>query len=282
MNKNKNEDKNNDVSWVGTVLQSSFKMIGDHYFGTRAKFNEEKVLVLSRNIDFISDIDKAREFLKIPKLDPSNDFREFEYQGRRMEDSGFLYRKNNNYIVKFEREIRKILKKYELPINFTDWIEHAVLYKKFLKTVPKYNSEIVDQIVHDTKEAKRIGLTTREKQFIRDYIRLKIKVEKLTDEKFKYFYKVMCEKIEKSKNFHRPSKSIKTAIKAINKTETTKYHDPTNKTVYESHFSFIDLAQKLIDKDLNELEVKKIANRLRQQKHRINRKILPKISKKLA
>jgi hypothetical protein len=276
VNKNKNEDKNNDVSWVGKLLQSSFKMIGNHYFGTRAKLNKEKVLVLSRNNDFISDIDKVREFLKIPKLDPSNDFRVFEYQGEMMEDSGFLYEKNNNYIVKFEREIRKILKKYELPINFTDWIEHAVLYNKFLKTGPKYNPEIVSQISHDTKEAKRIGLTTREKQFVKDYIRLKIKTEGKNQKDFDNFYKTICKALVKSKNTRRQSKNISIAIKTLNKPNEVKEYDWTEEKEITHKFSFNDLAQKLVDKDLNELEIKKIANKLRQQKHRINRKILPK------
>lgn len=275
MNKNKNEDKNNDVRGLGNVLQSSLKMIFNHYFGIRAKLNEEKFLILSKNIDFISDIDKARELLKIPKLDPSNDFRVFEYQGRTMEDSGFLYRKNDNYIIKFEREIRKILKKYELPINFTDWIEHAVLYKKFLKTVPKYNPEIVSQIAHNTKEAKRIGLTTKEKQFVKDYIRLKVKTEGKNQKDFDNFYKTICNALVKSKNTRRQSKNINIAIKTLNKPDEFREYDWTEEKEIIHKFSFNDLAQKLVDKDLNELEIKKIANRLRQQKHRINRKILP-------
>ena len=270
----KNKYNNERVGGFGEVLQSSLQKLGEHYFGTRAKLNEEKILVLSTNDNFISDINKARIFLKIPKLDPHEDFRTFEYDGGTMEDSGFLYGKNNNYIVKFEREIRKLLKKYSLPINFTDWIEYAVLYNKFLKIVPKYNSGIIDQIAHDTKEANRIGLTTKEKQFVKDYIRLKMKTEQMPKQEFDYFYKTICSKIRNSKNHYRPSKSITTAVKALNKPNIKNEYDWTTGKESKIHFSFEELADKISHNKINELETKKIAGRLRQQKHRILRKIL--------
>lgn len=271
----KNKDKNNILNGFGDILQSSFGKIGEHYFATRAKLNREKVLVLSKNIDFISDVDKARMFLKVPNLNPDDDFREFKYQNKTMEDSSFLYGKNNNYVIKFEREIRKILKRYELPINFTDWVEHAVLYKRFLKTVPKYNAGIIDQIVHNPKEARRIGLTTKEKQFIKDFVRTKMKMGKRPKKEFDYFYKKICSIIAKSKNFRRPSRSIKTATKALNKPNIQKYYDYTLGKETTPHFGFKELADKISFNNQNEPTTEKIANRLRQQKYRIKRKILP-------
>ncbi len=272
MDKNKNEYKNDEPWGLSDILGPFLKEIAEHYFGSRAKFNEEHLLFISNDHEFQEDIKKIRKELKIPKLDPKEDCRIFENKGQTIEESGFIYGKSEKFVARFEEKIRSILVKHKLPLNFTDGIEYAVLYGKLSKQIPKYNPEVVNQIIKNPKELKRIGLTIQEKKFVKDFVKMKMEKANLPKEKFKYFYKKMCEGLSKSRNNYRRSRTIKTAIKAITKPKVIHEYDWTKGKEETTKYNFKDLAQQISNKELNETEANKESNTLRQQKYRIKRK----------
>ncbi|MDP4031308.1 MAG: hypothetical protein Q8P60_00380 [Pseudorhodobacter sp.] len=270
--------KRRSISWsfkelFGPILKTPMDY---KWFGVRKNLNYEKALFLPISKDFNKDILSIKEEFKVPKLSPDEDYRLIMNTEIEFEDSNWLSGKPTKFINKWEKYIKELINKYELPTSFIDWVEWNILYGK-PKTYPHYNIETFSEIIRNPQEASRIGLTTNEKKLLLEYLRFIIKS---TNGKRKSILKKsfirLKEVIKISKNRRRGIRSLETSLIAYKKPKTETYHDTSigkqGKDVTKS-YSYRKLAIDHFDIDIEddkefEEEVVKKAAHLRKQKER--------------
>ncbi len=261
----------NNISWqLKELLEPILKGFTAKHFGSRAVFNNEDWEYLFRSKTFKNDLRETRDELDIPKLKPEEDYRviQVDYDGKNEEvsESDWVHSLTNEQFDKFDKKVKWLLDKNDLPLNFREYIEFYLLYGKKPKGTPKYNLGLFNQILKYSEELKRIPLTIGEKKIIKFYIRDVYGERIKKDKSLKKAYKELMQSLAQSKNKRRRRKSFSTAIKAVNKPKRKRieYDKP------EERYTYRNLATDLTNKDLNENETKKKAARLRKQKQRLN------------
>jgi hypothetical protein len=259
------------AKFIQNTLQSFMK----EGFSTREKFNEESYYLLTKGLlkeSFKQDIQKTRKVIKIPKLDPEVDYQRIIAIEGEMDESSWLYGKNDDFINKFESQVTFLLHKYKLSESFRDWIEMSVLYD-IPKYFPHYNVEFMMET--NTQEVKRTPLTSAEKQLARkrlpDMLGFKKRPPKKLEDEYKTFNKIL----DSSKNTRRPYRTIKTAHKTL---RIGKKDDlALDETAYQRNagtITYDDLVSRVYSEDVEEKQgPKKLNARLRKQKERLLKRL---------
>ena len=185
----------------------------DDLFGARSKINRERKLLLEEDVEFKADIEKIRKAEHIPRLNTRSDFQtaifEHDSDPELMTFSYYLDYLGKNKKLRIRRAVRDILLRYKLPLNFHDWVLHYLLYGHFQSGTPRYNWNLLQQVIDNPEEAERIGLTTKEKRFWLQWYRFVRKIKNgRIPEKYAKEYKMLLAAFSRSKNNFRRSRKF--------------------------------------------------------------------------
>lgn len=239
-------------------------------YDTRLSINKGDALLLTYSINFNQRIKSIRDKFNIPNLTAKDDFYgnfiTDEY-GREAEinDSYWLDEQGSKVQNQFEHEIKKILINYKLPSNFYDWIRGYILYGK-PNFLPLFNFEVTWYAENDIEELRRVGLTTKEKKSLKNYMRLKLGIKKggrptkETQKKYNDFIK----NIDSCKSKRRGYKNLDLTLKllSMNKKETFE------KQYWEIMDNIYDELNKNKDVAKSFKQEKRINQQLRKRKSR--------------
>lgn len=159
------------LDWSLSELAPISRKMFDDMLTPRPKVNWERTQTLQEDPEFLARLEMIRQREKISKnLKFETDVRAdiVSYGDGEMEivESYFLdYEIGKLRRKRIQNEIASILKDYSLPLNFHDWIQCLLLYRKPLNGTPRYNWDLLDQVMSDPDEAKRIPLSSAEKKF---------------------------------------------------------------------------------------------------------------------
>jgi hypothetical protein len=144
---------------------------------TRKRFNQENVLLLLKNDLFLNEVKQIQKSLKIPKLNIEDDlqdgFVDMEDETINVATSEWLDQQSKTKRITLKRHINKLIDRFELPLNFYNWLEAYILYRKS-PYKPLFNSNYIDDFIRIPKERERIGLTTQEKEFMLECVKLEL------------------------------------------------------------------------------------------------------------
>lgn len=241
------------------------------WFNTRNSLNHEKALFLLQDVRFLSDVTAIKKNFGIPKLNPKVDHVEIRSQDFTIEDSDWLRGKSEAFIDEWERQIKVLLTKYGLPLDFIDWIEWNILYGK-PKNYPHYNIEVLIEIIKDPEAANRAQLTSSEKELFIAYLGFIVKSAKgKRKNTLKKSFPTLKRSLQQSKNNRRRLRTLGTAMKALKKpkSETSlDMHKGHSGEYVTKHYSYNRLATEILNVEKEE-ETKKASARLRKQKERL-------------
>lgn len=261
--------KSSELSPLAKGIQDYLQDFADeNFFGTRKALNIEVVTYLHKSEEFANDLKSVREKLNIPLLLPERDV--VEYEATQWDIEAYsAWLSANKKIRAFERELDQLFTKYILPKNFHDWLEWYILYRTKPPWTPNYNWDMLEQILKDKNETKRIPLTTKEKKFARWQFRYLTKSKKgRPSKKYANAYQELLQALAQSKNTARRSRTLNQAIKTIKKGTVETYYDPVEEKIISERPTYKKLAVK-IKKDASEQERDKLASTLRKQNQRV-------------
>lgn len=247
------------------------------FFNTRKELNMEMATLIDIEKSFLQNFKIIRNEFKIPYLEPEDDIEliSIDENGKEiiLTKSKYL----DSIINKKEKgliqnKIKWLLERYNLPLNFKDWIQYYLLYNKKPNWVPLYNWEIIDQIISDKNEALRIPLTTEEKKYIKAQFRKVFSMEKgRPTKKLKEKYNELLSIFKKSKNSLRRSGAFEDISHILDKGDKTYEQVAEDIAKYNLVASGEDL-DKLKKFDIY-LEKEKVIQALRKQKERLKKRI---------
>ncbi len=267
------------------------------FFKTRKKINEEMAFLIDLNESFALNLEEIRKYFKIPELEPEDDI---ELTSKNNDEDEALFSKSeylDSYITKQKKKkikkgIKWLLEQYNLPFNFEEWVQYYILYKQKPAWVPKYNWELLHQIIDDKSEALRIPLTTDEKKYIKQMFRKIFSMETgRPNKKLKKTYNKLLIELQKSKNKIRQSRTLENVPDILDKKNKTDFtHKINEKTgnITRRAQEYRDIARQIVnkkiskmnDKELNQLgedwefdEEDRITRNLRKQKERLAKRI---------
>lgn len=195
------------------------------WFEVRKHLNEESALFLPKSKEFKADLAVFLKEFDVPKLNIGEDYTVIHTSEYEIEDSTWLGGHSNEFINRWETGIKKLLNKHHLPESFRDWVEFNILYGKS-KYYPHYNVETILTIIIHPEEAKRIGLTTQEKEFMLYVLRSAVESTKgKRRSALRKSYVILKEVIAKSKNTKRRLRTLKTALKTLDIGKKETYYD---------------------------------------------------------
>lgn len=208
---------------------------------TRALLNKELVVLLTIDTEFKDDCQKIRKHIGIPpKYDyvfdekeahePTEEELDFNFdndviyrslsdsEGREIlyTDSAYILSLDKRKQIEFKKSIFNLLVKNGLPLNFFYWAKAFVLYDKIPEIKPIYNWNIVDQIIMNPSESKRIGLTSQEKNYIKQEFRrfCGIKTGR-PPKKFQRVLKELDKILSQNKNSNRRYRSLDKVLRIL-------------------------------------------------------------------
>lgn len=251
---------------IKRYLEPFLKKVAEGYFGPRARFNREDKTYIFQDIDFENDIREARIDLHIPKLNLDDDFILMPVNEEDEEyDSVWVNKIPKDQFDGFNKKIKWLLHKYNLPLNFRSSIEIYLMYRKKPKTTPLYNSGLLSQVLANPEELKRMPLTTQEKKLIKDYLRY----QNGKDQNLQSEFDKLLQGLAQSKNKRRQMRTFNSAMKASKKKRRHKYHDYTKGKDVEPIYTFLDLAENLAKTEITDKQARQKAATLRKQKQRL-------------
>ena len=250
-------------------------------FGKRAKLNFELWELLKRDTTFVADLRKARQdkTMKIPNLKASLDIRSafVQYGDSEMEVTESYYLSSLSPEKKkiINNRIKSILNKYKLPLNFYEFVQYVLLYKKFPKGQPLFNLEFLDQIENNPNEATRLPISTIEKKFIFRLFRMRrgIKEGRMPKKYAQEFKKLKTMLDSSAKDGRRRMRTIDDALKILDmeKEEVAEPDTDTGSTVFRKkkmRDQAVEKANLELSKDAEDREFA----RLRQVKSRLSKR----------
>ena len=266
------KSKKNKISPLAQAMQDFVRAFADNeYFGTRKALNTESVAYLHEDKGFQEDLKAIRRRLKIPRLQHEYDVVSYDTDENNIEAfSQWLYSEGKE--VQFDQEIEKLFVKYSLPKNFRDWLHWYILYRTKPPWTPFYNWDLLEQLVKDKGEAKRIPLTTKEKKLVKNAFRMVTKSKRGRPKReVAKAYKELIQVLDESKNTQRRSRTLKQGMKTLKKGKVEKYFDPvTEKTIVEKP-TYKKLAVQMKE-NINDKARDRLAATLRKQNERIKKR----------
>ena len=266
------------------LLSLALKAQASKSFDTRKAFNDEKVWVLTRGHrkdEFRDELEKIRIKLGIPRLNQKNDWVTISSPtgDSEMDESSWLYGRDEKFMNEFEAAVTTVLQKYKLPNNFREWVELQLLYRKIPKTFPIHYFDLAFDLIVTPKWVNTTALTTKEKKFAKKLISEILGFKKRPPKKLAQQYKKIRNLLDQSKNRQRRMRTIKTAIEAVKKPKNITYHNFNVGTEGEDvteRYTFERLAEEVLEKqketgseEKEKALLKKKAARLRKQKQRL-------------
>ena len=199
------------------ILQKTF----DELFGPRAKINRERWDFLQIDPEFKARVQSIRETEKIPKINPDLDikagFIPHDYWEEEVVVSHYLDSLGRTKRARIERAIENLLQDFSLPLNFHDWVQYLLLYRKPMKGTPRYNWYFLDDIINNQKEARRLPISSKEKKFwLREFRwRLGIKNGRVPKQYAKAYNELIRLLDSAPKNKQRRMRTFDSAMEAI-------------------------------------------------------------------
>lgn len=273
---------NSKLSLSEFVVQEGVKILSEESFGPRREFNLENAQLISNDQWFLKQLTEVRKKYKIPKLKASSDLKEIEYhdffddQGVDVIDAESKWLNNQNKEVQDQINgwIRLILGYYSLPQNWDIWIEGYLFYGK-PKYVPKYNWELTYDVIDDPERIMSIGLTTQEKDFVKDQVRKKLGIKGKPNRKLQKIYREFLERLSLIKNFRRRSPTLTDTIKVVrkHKKEIEVFNDENEWINMRNTYKSIIASGA----DIDEKKEKKSVNKIKKRAQRLKQKISPSL-----
>jgi hypothetical protein len=261
-------DSKESTDWGLAGLAPTFRKLFDGLTTPRARLNWERSQTLIEDPEFLARLEQIRQKEGIPKnLNPENDVRvEFVPHGDEdveVVESYFLdYEANAKRRADIEKAINALLVEYVLPLNFYDWVQHMLLYRKPPRGTPRYNWELLWQLSKDPTEVERVPLSTAEKKFWLSTFRtrLGLKVGRMP-KKYANAYGQLKALFAKSKNTLRRSPTMDDTLYLIDLQKRAAKKGAAEK------FTYRDAVAELTDLE-TETEFDREAATLRQRKSR--------------
>jgi len=202
------------VSRVSPLMRIGSKMLDfelSKYFKVSDELNYERASLLLSNDKFLKDIQLSRKKISIPDLDPKTDIVLIEDFGI----SNWLESSSQAVKNRLDQRIKRILKKYYLPINFYDWLESYLLYNREPYGFPIKSMGALWE--NFERLNPKLPLTTGEKKFLKEYLRQKfnLKTKGRLPKKMAKAYKVFLENLSKIKNTKRRLRNMEIALRAL-------------------------------------------------------------------
>ena len=160
--------QNEFLSSLATILRE----YTDTFFGPRPHLNDERWEVLKGDRNFNRRLEEIRVRERIPILSLKDDIwvhwitiDDASGDGTDISGSHFMDSLSATKRRRIERAMKSILYDFSLPLNFKDFIQGMLLYRKASNGMPRYNWDFLDQILENPAEARRLPISTAEKKF---------------------------------------------------------------------------------------------------------------------
>ncbi len=205
-------------------LQNFLREVVDRkYFGSRKEFNDETITYLLKGDQFKQDVVRIRKALNLPKLNEGDDI-VVPQDELLLPESIWLSSQSKEIQIKFEAEINRLIQCYHLPRNFVGWLRHFVLYGK-PAWKSHYNFDLTAQVLSDPKELERIGLTTQEKDFIKEQVRKILGIIRRPNQQASQLWGKLLRRLNSSKNSRRRFRRLESAIKTTRIRQKVQVYD---------------------------------------------------------
>lgn len=265
--------KNKDISPLAKFLSLTVKSQMEKWFKVRKELNREIVAYLRAIGDFKADLRRVRKQFRIPKLSPKEDIREIPFEDSSYEESDWLHGQKDSVQQSFHQEIEGLIKKYDLPQNFYDWLDYYILYGT-PPFAPLYNPGLVQQIIKNPDEVSRIPLTSGEKKFLKQITGWMLGVKKRPNKDLKTTYKMVQSELQAflatSKNKRRKFRTLSTALKTSKVGRLRKEYDAVSKRITYKDLIPDLYSEKEEEKLLSdEKKLKNTLAKLRKQRQRL-------------
>lgn len=256
---------------LNPLMKDFRELIDKNGRGIRKILNQEKADVFPKDPKFREEIQNIREKLCITNLEPEKDIINIDQEN--VGSDWLQYTASEEERKKFNAVITKLLHKYELGLNFKDWMECTVLYGDFSLWSPLYDFDLFEQLISNPEEARRIPLTTAEKKYLKQFFRKILNVSRsgLLPKKYKTIFSDFCKILNLGTNSRRRMRSFDLAVKTLKHGEVVEHIDTVTqektkgKIAHSIIVSEIDIPN---EKDSHNAEKKLIQNS-RKQKERL-------------
>lgn len=273
----KSPKKKNDLT--ERILDLAKIMIEERFFGTRKAFNEERIKCFKHpeaNKKFLDEIRRIRKKYDIPKLVPNKDIYCFPIEDYMDCDSRWLFLRDKRDKRELKKEINLMIKNFDLPQNFFNWIQNYILYNQIPPWNPFYNWELPFQVKNNYLQP----LTTQEKNYLKSFFRHKLNIKRRPPKDKLKIYKKICQLINiLPKNKKRQFRSVDTALETLTK-RNVKYRDEVEFKEKKYKETYENLADRIYPDDESFGQSKKFGQRLRKQNQRLKKRIPEMIDKK--
>lgn len=246
-------------------------------FDFRAEVNRERWLFLSRDKEFLGQIQNIRKVCNIPEglevfSDMKTGFIPVGDEDVDVAESQWVWSLNKKDRKKFEAELEDVLRRYRLPRVFSSFILHLILYRRLPEGLPLDDWELFPRLFENPLEVRQMDLTANEKFHARAYFRAKLGIKngRVPDE-YKNLYKKFTSELKSSKNVHRRSPhTLKTLEILIRKEKPWTERDNATGKEIQKRRTYMDIAAELDPEENISLESdKKVAARLRKRVSRL-------------
>jgi len=251
------------TSIVGQVIKQADLLIDDKYFLASKGLNEERAKLLPTNKNFKKEILLVRKKLNIPNLLMEEDILLAEETTK----SKWLELSGKKHIL--DEEIKKILQKCYLPINFYDWLESYILYGKKPSWSPIRSG--FDLLVDYDRLNPQTPLTSGEKKYLTHSLRKIFDLDGRgrIPKKLSIAWKQFLNNLSKIKNTKRRYKNLSLYFKILtSKKEKIEDAKESGETFFREKTTYADIVPIIYNCDMSPKEQQKVAKRLRKIKSR--------------
>lgn len=184
--------------------------------------NKEQSLGLQSNKKFLRSLDRARMTLKLPtNLNPHTDIKTVLVSitdgETHIEESLYFNSLTKEKREKHNEQIVKILRAFNLPPHFQDYILHWLLYRKPSNAIPMFDWELLRRIIEEPGEVRWEKLSTTQKKFLQWQFKMLMGMKQHGRplEQHAKVYRSFKYLLSGSKNRNRRSKTLEETTKAL-------------------------------------------------------------------
>ncbi len=257
---------NFELSDLTPFLQKAF----DNALSPRAKINRERAVFLSEDSSFHIRLEQIRKENQIPHLTPEKDIYVVEipmHQPATSEAFSFYLEQEIGRAskIRIEKALKSVLVEYGLPLNFYEWVQYFLLYRKRPSGIPRYNWELIDQLAENPDEAKRIPLSFAEKKWWLWIFRSRVGIkEGRIPKKFANAYSELKSILNSATNKLRRSRTYDSALEVLE--SKARRIDTLDKAGHKK--TYRDVVADLTSLETEE-EFRKEADKFRQRTSRL-------------